>query len=364
MNFRGIILSVLFLMGVSCFILYFRMSTDDSATSENEEVSLKPGTLLTDTVSLGKLTVLDDGTLLAGNSRGEVKIFAAGKAPQTVKVAKTSISAPVTEYNQIFYVGDEGGTFSAFTPEQGVLWTFHAGNQITGAAVPAGDLIWFGAHDNSLYAIGVSGETRGKPVHEVECQGQINGTPLIHDGYVYFGSCDGKLRKIDMLSGNVIQSLDFESYIPESPVLYDGVLYLLTHGGDFAAVSPEKLDIIFRIHSDSACFSSPFATENYIYLTDSDGKIHIHHRKDGSFVCDLPSEISWNPVSVGDENGIYVISNHGRLSYFDAKNEWKEKHIAEFPSDFKTGIIMTQDMLVAADEYGNLFYVKCKDLKP
>ena len=355
--FRWIVLLLFFLLGAGCFVLYFNMSSDDAGTEGKQAVT---GTLLTGTVPLGKLTVLSDGSLAAGNSRGEVVFLHPGQKPQTVYVTPTSISAPVTESDGVYYVGDEGGTFAAFTPDKGVLWTFRAGNQITGAAIPAGDLVWFGSHDNSLYALGVSGDDSGKVIHEVECRGQINGTPLFYDGFVIFGSCDGKLRKTDMKTGEVVQALDFDSYIPESPVLYGGVLYLLTHGGDLAAVDPNEFKVIYRVETGFQFFSSPFVTDEFIYLTDANGKIHVHKRADGSFVADLPSAKTWNPISSGTENGVYALSRHGNLSFFEA-GSWKEHVIAEFPSDFRTGVIAAHGFLAAADEYGNIFYAERKD---
>lgn len=355
--FRWIVLLLFFLLGAGCFVLYFSMSSDDA---ENEEKQAVTGTLLTGTVPLGKLTVLSDGSLAAGNSRGEVVFLRPGQEPRTVSVTPTSISAPVAESEGVYYVGDEGGTFAAFTPDRGVLWTFRAGNQITGAAIPAGDLVWFGSHDNSLYALGVRGNDSGKVIHEVECRGQINGTPLFHDGFVIFGSCDGKLRKTDIRTGEVVQELDFDSYIPESPVLFDGVLYLLTHGGELAIVDPNEFKVICRVETDFQFFSSPFVTDQFIYLTDANGKIHVHRRADGSFLADLPSAKTWNPVSSGTENGVYALSRHGNLSFFEA-GSWKEQVIAEFPSDFKSGAIAAHGFLAAADEYGSIFYAERKE---
>ncbi|MBQ7730536.1 MAG: hypothetical protein IJT68_01725, partial [Lentisphaeria bacterium] len=114
---RWIVLLLFFLLGAGCFVLYFSMSSDDA---ENEEKQAVTGTLLTGTVPLGKLTVLSGGSLAAGNGRGEVVFLRPGQKPQTVHVTPTSISAPVTESDSVYYVGDEGGTFAAFTPDKGV----------------------------------------------------------------------------------------------------------------------------------------------------------------------------------------------------------------------------------------------------
>ena len=343
--FRVTALLILFLLGTACLVWYFR-------TGDKPEKQEYSGVLLTDTAPLGKLSVLSDGTLVAGNSRGEVKIIRSGEPVRTVPVSKTSISAPVAEFDGVCYVGDEGGTFAAFTPDQGVLWTFKAGNQITGGAVRDSDgLVWFGSHDHSLYALGAS----GKLVHEVECQGQINGSPVFDGSFLYLGSCDGKLRKVDIRTGEVVRELDFESYIPETPVLADGVLYVLTHGGELAAVKADDFEVVYRVATGFSFFSSPFVTDRYVYLADANGRIHVYDRKSGAYETDLASPDKLNPVGCGTGRGVYTTSLRGRLSFFE-EGKWREHVLAEFPSDFKSGATAAGDVLAVPDEYGNVFW--------
>lgn len=361
--FRIIILIVLFLLGIACIVWYFMLKDSPDDTEELQD----SGVLLTDTSPLGKLSVLSDRkTLAAGNARGEVVFLRPGEPVRTVSVSQISISAPVAEFDGVCYVGDESGTFAAFTPDKGVLWTFRAGNQITGGAVRDSDgLVWFGSHDHSLYALDAS----GKLVHEVECNGQINGSPVFDGSCMYLGSCDGKLRKIDIHTGEVVKSLDFESYIPETPVLSDGVLYILTHGGELAAVNADSFEVLYRVKTENTFFTSPFVTESDIFLTDSNGKIHAHKRADGSFIADLPSDEPLNPICTGLDRGVYTISRRGVLSLFAVPSRlregwsWKQYVIAEFPSDFKSGVIETVGILAVPDEYGNVFYAEKKELE-
>ena len=355
-------LLILFLLGAACVVWYFIMGDSPDDTKEIQA----SGMLLTDTSPLGELSVLSDGkTLSAGNARGEVKFFRPGEPVRTVSVSDISISAPVAEFDGVCYVGDESGTFAAFTPDKGVLWTFRAGNQITGGAVRADGLIWFGSHDHSLYALDAS----GKLVHEVECNGQINGSPVFDGSFLYLGSCDGKLRKIDIRTGEVVKSLDFESYIPDTPVLSDGVLYILTHGGELAAVNADSFEVLCRVKTESTFFTSPFVTESYVFLTDSNGKIHVHNRADGSFIADLPADEPLNPICTGLDRGVYTISRRGALSLFAVPSRlregwsWKQYVIAKFPSDFKSGVTETRGILAVPDEYGNVFYAEKKELE-
>lgn len=349
-------LIVLFLLGTACLVWYFRTGEN----SDEPEKKQSSGVLLTDTSPLGELSVLSDGTLAAGNARGEVKFFRPGEPVRTVSVSNISISAPVAEFDGVCCVGDESGTFAAFTPDKGVLWTFRAGNQITGGAVRDSDgLVWFGSHDHSLYAL----DTSGKLVHEVACNGQINGSPVFDGSFVYLGSCDGKLRKIDIRTGEVVRELDFESYIPETPVLSGGVLYLLTHGGELAAVNANDFDVLYRIKVENTFFTSPFVTESYVFLTDSNGKVHVHKRADGSYLADLPSDEPLNPICAGSDRGVYTVSRRGALSFFES-GSGKGHVIAEFPSDFKVGAIAADGILAVPDEYGNVFWAEHKDIEP
>ena len=336
--FRIAILIVLFLLGAVCLVWYFR--TGDTNNTEKREAS---GLLLTDTSPLGELSVLSDGkTLAAGNARGEVKFFRPGEPVRTVSVSDISISAPVAEFDGVCYVGDESG-----------------------AVRDSDGLVWFGSHDHSLYALDAS----GKLVHEVECNGQINGSPVFDGAYLYLGSCDGKLRKIDIHTGEVVKALDFESYIPETPVLSDGVLYILTHGGELATVDADSFEVLYRIKTENTFFTSPFVTESDIFLTDSNGNIHVHKRADGSFIADLPSDEPLNPICAGSDLGVYTISRRGVLSLFAVPSRlregwsWKQYVIAKFPSDFKSGVIEAVGILAVPDEYGNVFYAEKKELE-
>ena len=354
--FRIVFLLILFLLGTACLVWYFRTGGNTDEPEKNEY----SGVLLTDTAPLGDLSVLSDGTLAAGNSRGEVVFLRPGEAVRTVPVSKTSISAPVAEFDGVCYVGDEGGTFAAFTQDQGVLWTFKAGNQITGGAIRDSDgLVWFGSHDHSLYALDAS----GKLVHEVECNGQINGSPVFDGTFLYLGSCDGRLRKIDIHTGEVVRELDFESYIPETPVLADGVLYVLTHGGELAAVKADDFEVMYRVATGFSFFSSPFVTARYLYLADADGRIHAYDRATGAYETDLASPDKLNPISAGTGRGVYTSSLRGRLSFFE-EGKWREHVLAEFPSDFKSGVIAAGNIFAVPDEYGNVFYARRKDSEP
>ena len=76
--FRIVFLIVLFLLGTACLVWYFRSSRETvcgggrGLLPDEPEKEQYSGVLLADTAPLGKLSVLSNGMLAAGNSRGEV----------------------------------------------------------------------------------------------------------------------------------------------------------------------------------------------------------------------------------------------------------------------------------------------------
>lgn len=343
---KKLLLLLFFLLGIACLAWYF--------FSGKQETIYTPaiGLLQSDTAPLGMVSVYDTG-FIAGNSHGEIRVFAAGEKPKILKLSENPISAPVYTQSGISYVGDENGTFWAFTPEQGVIWSYKTGNQITGGAVEGNGMIWTGSHDYTLYAF--HPET-GKLLHTIECDGQINGTPVISGNYIYIGSCDGILRKINMQTGILAAQLDFQSHIPSSPVC-DGDLFILTHNGQLASINTDSFQIRYSIQNSETYLTSPFLTESHIFLTDTNGKVHVHSRTDGKRVLTLPAKEKLTPVTDGFFKAIHTLSTTGKLSSWDSMT-WHETHVADFKSNFKSGILSSGNTIAAQDEYGNLFFCK------
>lgn len=317
------------------------------------------GCLFLDTAWLGAVSPCGDG-LAAGNSRGEVLFFdhlEKGTKPRIFPLSKYAISAPPLVREGVCFVGDENGTFWAFRPEKGLLWSFRTGNQITGGAVWCDGSIWVGSHDQSLYAFDPK---EGTVLQTLECDGQINGSPLFSDSLkaIFVGSCDGFLRKIDTRTGKRVAELDFHSPIPQSPVLADGVLYLLTHQGVLAAVDAETFQPRYQITLKGRHFlTSPTIQGDLLLLTDESGKIEVRSARDGSFLAWLPSEEKMTAPQVVFDDRIYAVSKQGKLFCWQLQNgTWTSQLAADFHSDFAYGCVRMGNRLILVDENGGLFY--------
>lgn len=354
---RKLVIIVTACLGLGFLMLY---AVWNAAESEPSERRAEPGAgrLQLDTAALGALSLTELG-VAAGNERGELRLFSVSplaETPQVYPLSQYAISAPVLENAGVLYVGDANGTFRAFERGKGVRWSYKTGNQITGGAVWCGGLVWVGSHDQTLYAF--EPET-GALRHAVECDGQINGTPVLMGdaNALFLGNCDGKLRKIDMRTGAVSGELDFEAPIPDTPTLYDGMLYILTHQGRLAAVDAVTFDTRYQVELSETYFASPYATETFLFLTDTTGKIHVHSRQDGTRLATLPGNEKMTALRAGNDAQVYAVSSRGTLWRWRREaDQWRETRVFDVQSDCRQSCVQFGNLLLIADTGGGLFY--------
>jgi serine/threonine-protein kinase len=322
---------------------------------------------------MGRLTPWRNG-FIAGNKRGEIRVFASlqpGTTPQVCAVSRNPIEAPVFEHDDVFYVGDTGGVFWAFDPDTGIKWSYRTGNQIIGGAICCDGMIVVGSHDCSLYAF--EPET-GELKYSVECDGQINGAPLFLESQraIVFGSCDGLLRKVDVRTGNVIAEINYESFLPETPTLYDGILYLLTRSfnepgddkseesqGELAAVDALTFEELWRVPVKDMYLSAPFATGELLFLTsDVKGGINVHARKDGTPLATLPTDEKMTTLQAGDDSHVFAVSLSGKVYRWQQKNnQWHASLLAELQTDCRRSCVLLGDKNMVTDDSGGVFCI-------
>ena len=351
-----IIICVGLALGLALIILSFR-DRDIQGTAPVSRAG-RSGQLQLDTVPLGVLTPVADG-VVAGNSRGEIRHFSFnGDEPSLAvySVCSNAISAAVLSWEGCYFVGDENGVFHAFQSGIGERWSYRTGNQITGGAIFSGDLIWVGSHDCTLYAFDpVSGVCR----LQVECGGQINATPVLdpEQRHLFLGNCDGKLRRIEIRTGNITGELDFESPIPAQPVLVDGTLYIQTHGGELIAVDATAWKVRWRRDIQAGSVSAPFVTGT-ITVANVTGKIlPIFDRKSGDPIGSLEADEPLSPIQTGSDSILYGVTRRGKLYRWNREGRiWHRTMLTDFQVDCRSGCLRQGNLLLVADDGGGLFY--------
>ena len=338
-------------------MLFMRLKgySPDSAASQNRQ---RFGTIQLDTAELGELSVGKSG-IIAGNAKGELRIFtslSSPNKPRIVPLSKSAIIAPVLEQNNIYFAGDEDGIFRACDPQKGIKWTYKTGNKIAGGAVWCRGMILIGSYDQTLYALDPE---NGGLRYKIECGSYINGSPVCSKSgdAVFLGSCDGIIRKIDVETGGISGEIDLESPIPTSPVLYDDVLYAVTHDGDLAAIKAKPFTLLYRVKLPASYTSSPYVAGNLIFLTDTAGHITVHSRNDGKLLSVMENNEKMTPLQAGDQSGFYAVSTSGKLyEYKNNNTAWSRRLLHDFQTDCRQSCRLFGNSLIVADESGGLYF--------
>ena len=133
-----------------------------------------------------------------------------------------------------------------------------------------------------LYAF----EPDGKLRYKVECENNIHACPVYSksENAIYFGNCDGVLRRVELSSGKITGQIDLESPIPSSPVMHEDILYVLSNENGMAAIRTKPFSVLYRSKLSGSYMSAPYIEGNTIYLTDLKGKITAHSCKNGKAV--------------------------------------------------------------------------------
>jgi outer membrane protein assembly factor BamB len=316
------------------------------------------GTIELANIALGNISASRRG-ILAGNDKGELCVFSFphGQAKkEVIPLSDHPISAPVIEHDGVCYVGDDAGRFYAYDLDKGLKWSYQTGNKIAGCALWAKDRIVVGSYDQKLYAFDPQD---GKLLYAVTCDSFINGSAVLSDSadFLFFGSCDGAIRKIKTQTGEVTGKIVLSSPIPASPVMFDDVLYALTHDGSLVAIQTDPFKILYEVALSSTYTSSPYATNQFLFLTDDDGRMRVYAREDGRHLSTLETTEKMTPVQAADKSEFYVVSKRGKLFEYRRVNEqWECTLLHDFQTDYQAGCIRFEDLILLADKCGGLYY--------
>ena len=102
-------------------------------------------------------------------------------------------TSPVVAHGTMYLAG-ERGLVAVDLAARELLWTFPAGSAFRSSPALAGDTLYLGNNDGSVYAVDAgSGTERWR----VRTGGQVTGSPAVVDGVLYVGSHDGNVYAIE-----------------------------------------------------------------------------------------------------------------------------------------------------------------------
>jgi outer membrane protein assembly factor BamB len=164
------------------------------------------------------------------------------------------------------YVGGFDGSLYALDAASGSQrWQFHAGDTIPGTPAAGGDRIFFGSFDGHVYSLDASS---GEELWRFDTGAPVVSSPLVHDGRVLIGSRSYDLLALDAQTG----TLDWKyyywfSWVESSAVERDGRAYVGSSDGQlFVALDATDGSEEWRFDTGGSPWSQPAVTESTVYI--------------------------------------------------------------------------------------------------
>lgn len=206
--------------------------------------------------------------------RDALKAFQSGTMPQM----GTPTMPMSTAYPQGVYPPQMGSTMNTPTtlppanltavanvaPNQITpLWTFKCEDEIRRRAAVARGMVFVGAYDNNLYAIGTDS---GEFIWKYPTSDGVASAPCVHEESVFIGSTDKNMYCLQRRTGRMNWQFQTGGAIYSSPTVKFDHLFFGSDDGFFYALNATRGKQAWRVNSYSPVRSSPFVSEEFVFF--------------------------------------------------------------------------------------------------
>jgi len=184
----------------------------------------------------------------------------------------------------------------------GVKWQFHTMGQVLSSPAIAGDKLYFGSSDHSLYALDLS---TGALKWKFKSDGRITSSPAVSANVVYFGSFDGKFYAVDAATGQLKWKFQtggerrfaakhlhgaepasetmpdpFDFYL-SSPVIWNGGVYFGSGDTNVYALDAASGNLKWKFKTGDVVHGSPAISNGNLYVGSWDSYFYALEAANG-----------------------------------------------------------------------------------
>jgi len=235
---------------------------------------------------------------------------------------------------------------------------------IYGAPVIGDDIVYFGAHDGTIYALDAA---EGFAIWAFQTDDAIVNALALKDGTLFAGSTDGQLYAIDAASGDETGRFDTGSSVWASPLVVGDVIYVAAMDGRLYALNTDTLDPVegFSFKADAGLLMDPtLANEDTLLAGGLDSKLFALDPSTGNEVWPQPFEGGnwfWGRPIVRDDT-IFIADLDGNVQAIgldDGRPRWSKPFKAE--AAVRSKPLLAGDTLVIIDRHGNAYGLNPED---
>jgi outer membrane protein assembly factor BamB len=198
-------------------------------------------------------------------------------------------------------------------------WSFATGSQITTAPTVAGDVIYIGADNGSLYALNA---TTGAEVWSFASGGlapNIESTPAVVNGVAYFaGLFDDTVYALNATTGAKVWSYTTGGNILSSPAVVNGIVYIGSVDGNVYALNATTGAKLWSFATGAAVQSSPAVANGMVYVGSNNDNVYALNATTGAKVWSFATGNEVVSAPAEADGVVYVSSTDGSLYVLNA----------------------------------------------
>jgi outer membrane protein assembly factor BamB len=190
------------------------------------------------------------------------------------------LSSPVVWKGKVYFGSGDGNIYALDTATGKLAWKFATGDVVHASPAIADGLLYVGSWDSYFYALDATTgkqKWRFKTGEDPDIHNQvgIQSSAVVADGVVYFGCRDSNLYALDAKTGEKKWVFNNKgSWVIGSPVVHDGKIYFATSDSAlFYALDGKTGAQAFSLKFHWPMFSSPSIAGNLLYVGSNEGKL-------------------------------------------------------------------------------------------
>ena len=239
---------------------------------------------------------------------------------------------PCVANNMIFVTTFTGKVFAYDTDKAIQQWSYPEKGKlasIVGGVYYYNGYIYFGTNDGKIYALNATTTDQPTPAAAWSTPfvtgNKVWSTPTASGDTLFVGSFDKNMYAINISDGTEKWHFTTEGSIISTPVIKDGIVYFGSFDRYFYAVNAQTGQLVWKSQepADKWFWANPLLVGNTIYAPNIDGKIYTFDISNGNMTTiDVSSPISSSPVLIGSQ--LFVAAENGKVWSIDtAKNSTK-----------------------------------------
>ncbi len=253
------------------------MQTERRSYSPHSGRPRGPRAILT-IIALAALLGWGLAPLLTGAQESSSPIAGSPEAASPAPASPIAYPSPEMFRNDAERNGESSGPGPSDAGQVEEIWSFDAGGDVQSSPVVVEGTVYFGSGDGSVYAVDVQ---TGDVDWRFRTEGEVFSSPAVVDGVVYIGSEDGKLYALDAADGTERWRFETGDMIVASPAVVGDLVYIASYDNHLYALNLADGTKRWTYEGSASFYASPTVADGLVFIGAVDGSFYALDAESG-----------------------------------------------------------------------------------